>query len=141
MRLDSCIVSLTCTFVIVDAPSSFSPFVEFKEKTQQWKLLGEYLVLFYDVYYSKSLLFSPGLCFSSCCSLERSINRAVNSMVWHFLLAELIRVLDSRCSQDSISSRQSINEQRHWAVFLSVAGLTMFVSLQICLNTFIFSLL
>lgn len=22
-------------------PSSFSPFVEFKEKTQQWKLLGE----------------------------------------------------------------------------------------------------
>ncbi|NXS85131.1 NFRKB protein, partial [Erpornis zantholeuca] len=30
------------TFVIVDAPSSFSPFVEFKEKTQQWKLLGSY---------------------------------------------------------------------------------------------------
>uniref|UniRef100_A0A8C3NM06 Nuclear factor related to kappa-B-binding protein n=1 Tax=Geospiza parvula TaxID=87175 RepID=A0A8C3NM06_GEOPR len=25
-----------------DAPSSFSPFVEFKEKTQQWKLLGSY---------------------------------------------------------------------------------------------------
>lgn len=25
-----------------DAPSSFSPFVEFKEKTQQWKLLGTY---------------------------------------------------------------------------------------------------
>ncbi|NXT62954.1 NFRKB protein, partial [Chaetops frenatus] len=25
-----------------DAPSSFSPFVEFKEKTQQWKLLGDY---------------------------------------------------------------------------------------------------
>ncbi|NWX25593.1 NFRKB protein, partial [Notiomystis cincta] len=25
-----------------DAPSSFSPFVEFKEKTQQWKLLGNY---------------------------------------------------------------------------------------------------
>ncbi|NXG04969.1 NFRKB protein, partial [Sakesphorus luctuosus] len=30
-------VSLTCTFSIVDAP-----FVEFKEKTQQWKLLGTY---------------------------------------------------------------------------------------------------
>nr|XP_054503321.1 nuclear factor related to kappa-B-binding protein isoform X5 [Agelaius phoeniceus] len=25
-----------------DAPSSFSPFVEFKEKTQQWKLVGSY---------------------------------------------------------------------------------------------------
>lgn len=46
-------MSLTCTFVIVDAPSSFSPFVEFKEKTQQWKLLGEYLAFFYDGYYSK----------------------------------------------------------------------------------------
>lgn len=78
-------MSLTCTFVIVDAPSSFSPFVEFKEKTQKWKLLGEYLVFFYDMYYSKGLLFSPGLYFSSFCSLERNTNRAVNSMVRHFL--------------------------------------------------------
>lgn len=87
--MDNCIMSLTCTFVIVDAPSSFSPFVEFKEKTQQWKLLGEYLAFFYDEYYSKGLLFSPGLCFSSCCSLERNTNRAVNSMVRHFLFFSL----------------------------------------------------
>lgn len=78
-------MSLRCTFVIVDAPSSFSPFVEFKEKTQQWKLLGEYLVFFYDVYYSKGLLFSPGLYFSSCCSPDRNTNRTVNFMVKNFL--------------------------------------------------------
>uniref|UniRef100_A0A8C3JJY4 Nuclear factor related to kappa-B-binding protein n=1 Tax=Calidris pygmaea TaxID=425635 RepID=A0A8C3JJY4_9CHAR len=44
-----------------DVPSSFSPFVEFKEKTQQWKLLGEYLVLFCDFYYSKGT--DGALCF------------------------------------------------------------------------------
>lgn len=36
-------------FFIVDVPSSFSPFVEFKEKTQQWKLLGECLVLLFSL--------------------------------------------------------------------------------------------
>lgn len=127
--LDNCMMSLTCTFFIVDVPSSFSPFVEFKEKTQQWKLLGEYLVLFYDFYYSKGWLFSPGLYFSACCSPERKTSRAVNSLVRPFLLAERRCGLHFRFSQDiSISSKQRISEQRHWALFLYVADLTMFMS-------------
>lgn len=35
-----CVMILNCASLFVDVPSSFSPFVEFKEKTQQWKLLG-----------------------------------------------------------------------------------------------------
>ena len=117
--LDDCMMSLTCTFSIADVPSSFSPFVEFKEKTQQWKLLGEYLVLCYDFCYSKGWFFSPGLNFWACWSPERRTNRALNSLVRPFLLAEQRRVLDSGFSHDvSVSSRQRRSEQRHGAVFM-----------------------
>lgn len=126
--LDDCMMSLTCTFFIVDVPSSFSPFVEFKEKTQQWKLLGEFLVLFYEFCYSTGWLLSPGLYFPACCSPERKTSGAVNSFVRPFLLAEWRCVLHSRFSQDiSISSRQRISEQKHWALFLYVAELTVFM--------------
>uniref|UniRef100_A0A8C3PKA0 Nuclear factor related to kappa-B-binding protein n=1 Tax=Calidris pygmaea TaxID=425635 RepID=A0A8C3PKA0_9CHAR len=111
-----------------DVPSSFSPFVEFKEKTQQWKLLGEYLVLFCDFYYSKGWLFSPGLYFLARCTPMKT-SRAVNWVVRPFLLAEGRCILHSRFSQDiGISSRQTVNEQRHWALFPCVPGLTMFIS-------------
>lgn len=127
--LDDRMMSLTCTFFIVDVPSSFSPFVEFKEKTQQWKLLGEYLVLFYDFFYSRGWLFSPGLYFPACCSPERKTSRAVNTLVRPFHLAERRCISRSRFSQDiSISSRQRISEQRHWALFLYVADPTVFMS-------------
>lgn len=46
-----------------------------------------------------------------------------------FLLAERRCILDSRFSQDiSVSSRQRISEQRHWAVHLYVADLTVLMS-------------
>lgn len=78
-------MSLTQALFIVDVPSSFSPYVEFKEKTQQWKLLSEYFMFFCDLYSSKGLLFSPGLYFS---------DRSVNSLVGPFPLAERGCVLD-----------------------------------------------
>lgn len=83
-------VSLTCAFFIADVPASFSPFVEFKEKTQQWKLLGEYLVLYCDSYCSKGSLFSPGLDFPTCCSLERKTSRAVNSFLCGLSICSLV---------------------------------------------------
>lgn len=141
--LDDCMMSLTCTFFIVDVPSSFSPFVEFKEKTQQWKLLGELLVLFYDFCWSMGWLLSPELYFPACCSPERKTSGAVNSFVMPFLLAEWRCVLPSRFFTRLQYQQQAENK---WAKALGFISLCcwanrVYVSLQICLNTFIVSLL
>lgn len=68
------VMALTCTISIADVPSSFSPFVEFKEKTQQWKLLGEYLLLLCFCC-SQGWLFSPGLHFQLAAA-QREVSRA-----------------------------------------------------------------
>lgn len=72
-----CVMFLNCTSFFVDVPSSFSPFVEFKEKTQQWKLLGN---LHFSMIFTVVKLF-----YSPCCSPEMKFSRSIISVVRPFV--------------------------------------------------------